>query len=122
MNKKIIKLSLILIILIIILSIFSCNNDDKIVEKNNSVLIEGSGNGVKHINLNKGVYMFTANYYGTYNFFVSIQKSDGKEVTPLFNIISKTEHYNGTQMFSVNQKGKYYIKVISKGNWEITIQ
>ena len=83
------------------------------------IKLEGKGDRVKTIDLNKGVAIFTMIHSGSDNFIVRIKGSDGKLLDLMANTIGD---YSGQKTFTVKKDGTYLVEVTASGKWTIEIE
>ncbi len=91
----------------------------KTIEKQISKSIEGKGDKVEVINLNKGVAIFTMAHFGSLNFSVIIKGSDGEYLDLLANDMGS---YSGQKTFTVEESGIYLVEISASGKWKINIE
>jgi len=91
----------------------------KTIEKQISKNIEGKGDKVEVINLNKGVAIFTMAHFGSLNFSVVIKGSDGEHLDLLANDMGS---YSGQKTFTVKESGIYLVEISASGKWTINIE
>ena len=117
-------------LIILVVLILACGNQGtntstketkqtETIKKQTPVKLEGSGDKVKTITLNKGVAIFTMDHSGNRNFSVVIKGSNGEYLDLLANDIG---NYNGQKTFTVTKDGTYLIEITASGKWTIDIE
>ena len=122
------KIKSLIALTVLVVLIISCGNqqtknssvrEKESLKRQNSVKLEGNGDKVKTISLNKGVAIFTMAHSGSRNFSVVIKSSGGEYLDLLANDIGS---YSGQKTFTVEQDGSYLVEVTASGKWQIDIE
>lgn len=118
-------------LIILIGLILSCSNNQEknystnktkqqeTTHKQITAKIEGKGDRVKTISLNKGIAIFTMDHSGSGHFAVKIKGSNGEYLGLLANDIG---NYNGQKTYTVKENGTYILEITASGKWIIEIE